>query len=399
MKLKPFLPILISGVIFIIFVLLPAQLFTGLITDKTLANNRISLTDQVLKGTLIQNQLYKSDKYYPIYGSSELGKDDPFNPAIALNKHHSDKNVFLLGTGGSMDLINAVELASQYDNLKGKKLTFIISPQWFTNHGLTNQNFDARMSQTQINQMFNQKDMPEDLKQRFAKRLLQFPHVHNKDYLKQVAKDPNNVSGNYISAFKENQLIKIEAIKSLFSFTKPPLSHVDPATDEKASWSQMRNKAEEIGKDNTKSNQYHIRDPYWKLIKGNKRKVKRDYEFNVNSPEFQDLKLLVQTMNKAGADVQYVSIPSNGKWYDHIGIDSDRRQAVYKKIHSTVVGNGGKIYDMTDKDYEKYVISDAVHIGWKGWVYVDQQIAKHMNDDKQPKVDHKDKQKHQEDNK
>lgn len=54
---------------------------------------------------------------------------------------------------------------------------------------------------------------------------------------------------------------------------------------------------------------------------------------------------------------------------------------------------------MSDKDYEKYVISDAVHIGWKGWVYVDQQIAKHMNDDKQPKVDHKDKHKHQEDNK
>jgi poly-D-alanine transfer protein DltD len=75
-------------------------------------------------------------------------------------------------------------------------------------------------------------------------------------------------------------------------------------------------------------------------------------------------------MRAAGADVQYVSIPSNGVWYDHIGIDKERRQAVYKKIHSTVVDNGGKIYDMTDKDYEKYVISDAVHIGWKGWVYI-----------------------------
>ncbi|MEJ7528141.1 D-alanyl-lipoteichoic acid biosynthesis protein DltD, partial [Staphylococcus lugdunensis] len=41
--------------------------------------------------------------------------------------------------------------------------------------------------------------------------------------------------------------------------------------------------------------------------------------------------------------------------------------------------NGGKIYDLTNKDYEKYVISDAVHIGWKGWVYVDQQIARHMD--------------------
>ena len=36
--------------------------------------------------------------------------------------------------------------------------------------------------------------------------------------------------------------------------------------------------------------------------------------------EFQDLKLLVQTLHAAGADVQYVSIPSNGRWYDHIGI-------------------------------------------------------------------------------
>jgi len=46
--------------------------------------------------------------------------------------------------------------------------------------------------------------------------------------------------------------------------------------------------------------------------------------------------------------------------------------------------------DMTNKDYEKYVISDAVHIGWKGWVYVDQQIAKHMNgkDPKNHKVDY-----------
>ena len=235
------------------------------------------------------------------------------------------------------------------------------------------------MSQSQINQMFNQKDMPANLKKRYAQRLLQFPHAHNKSYLREQAKHPNDVSGNYISSFKENQLTKIEAIKSLFSFTKPPLAEVKPATREDASWDEMKHKAADIGKANTQSNKYDIRDPYWKLIKQNKRKIKRDYEFNINSPEFQDLKLLVQTLHAAGADVQYVSIPSNGRWYDHIGIKKDRREAVYKKIHSTVVDNGGKIYDLTNKDYEKYVISDAVHIGWKGWVYVDQQIARHMD--------------------
>lgn len=64
---------------------MPASWFTGLVTNKAVANNRISLTDQVLKGTLIQNKLFSSDKYYPIYGSSELNKLDPFNPALALN--------------------------------------------------------------------------------------------------------------------------------------------------------------------------------------------------------------------------------------------------------------------------------------------------------------------------
>ena len=51
---------------------------------------------------------------------------------------------------------------------------------------------------------------------------------------------------------------------------------------------------------------------------------------SILTPEFDDLKLLVQTLHEAGADVQYVSIPSNGRWYDHIGIDKDRREGVYK---------------------------------------------------------------------
>ena len=50
MKFKPFLPIFISGIIFLAFVLMPASWFTGLVNNKTLADNRTSLTDQVLKG-------------------------------------------------------------------------------------------------------------------------------------------------------------------------------------------------------------------------------------------------------------------------------------------------------------------------------------------------------------
>lgn len=36
--------------------------------------------------------------------------------------------------------------------------------------------------------------MPANLKKRYAQRLLQFPHAHNKSYLREQAKHPDDVS-------------------------------------------------------------------------------------------------------------------------------------------------------------------------------------------------------------
>ena len=72
-------------------------------------------------------------------------------------------------------------------------------------------------------------------------------------------------------------------------------------------------------------------------------------------------------------------LPSNGKWYDHIGIKQERRQKIYDKIDNTIIDHGGHTYNMTDKDYEPYVVSDAVHIGWKGWVDISERIEQHMH--------------------
>lgn len=381
MKLKPFIPIIASLILFGIFLAIPVSWFTGLINSKTLETQRISLSDQVLKGTLIQDKMYESDAYYPIYGSSELEKDDPFNPALLIN---NDKNIsekpFLIGTGGSTDLVNAVELGSQYDNLKGKKIAFIVSPQWFTNNGLTSENFKARIAKGQLNQLFKQNNLSPELKQRFAKRLLQFKDAENKPYLEKVAQQPQNVKDTYISSFTDNQLKKIELIKAMFPLTSSPLSQVKPVTQEGQSWEDIQKQAEKYGEARTKSNEFGIRDEYWDLIKSHKRKINRDYEFNINSPEFNDLALLVDTLNEVGADVEYIILPSNGKWYDYIGIDKHRRQGIYKKIKQTIVERGGDVYDMSDKDYEPYVVSDAVHIGWKGWVYISERMNQHLQE-------------------
>ena len=94
----------------------------------------------------------------------------------------------------------------------------------------------ARTTPNQINQIFQQKDMPSELKQRYAKRLLKFRSVPNKEYLKELVKDPSNPKGRYISKFKESQLLKIEAIKTYFSLDKSPLTHVHSLTSPNDSW-------------------------------------------------------------------------------------------------------------------------------------------------------------------
>ena len=47
---------------------------------------------------------------------------------------------------------------------------------------------------------------------------------------------------------------------------KSPLEHVKPATKPDASWDEMETKTVEIGKADTTSNKFGIRDQYWKLI-------------------------------------------------------------------------------------------------------------------------------------
>ena len=45
--------------------------------------------------------------------------------------------------------------------------------------------------------------MSDELKQRYAKRLLQFKNVHNKAFLRDVAKNHGETDGNYISSLKK----------------------------------------------------------------------------------------------------------------------------------------------------------------------------------------------------
>ncbi|MBA8779749.1 D-alanyl-lipoteichoic acid biosynthesis protein DltD [Staphylococcus schleiferi subsp. coagulans] len=372
-----FIAFLTSIVLFVVFILLPAKWFVPPHLSSQLPKYQVANDSNMLKGEYLQTDMLKDSHYYPVYGSSELTKDDPFQPALLLKGH--TKDLFYMGIGGSTDLIQVMTLGAQYDHLKDKKMTVIVSPQWFTKHGLTELNYQGRSSKLQINSIFENPHIPNDIKVRFAKRLLHFKDNKDNEFLKNMATQHHS-DGHFLNPLYENHLEKMEAIRAYL-----PIHHTNKLPQlleahkkQPLNWNKLDENALEYGKSQSQTNPYHIKDKYWKKLQ-KKKSLSRQHEFHTNSVEYDDLALLVDTLNHSGADVQYVLLPVNGKWYDHINLPKERRLPVTQKIVKTIESHHGHVVDLSDKDYEPYYMSDAVHVGWRGWVDVTRHIDEHIH--------------------
>ncbi|CPN70836.1 Poly(glycerophosphate chain) D-alanine transfer protein DltD [Staphylococcus aureus] len=66
MKLRLLLPLLFSGILFGLFLLIPVEWFTSLSKHENIKQESTSLDDSVLKGIHSQEEMLKSNKYYPV---------------------------------------------------------------------------------------------------------------------------------------------------------------------------------------------------------------------------------------------------------------------------------------------------------------------------------------------
>ncbi len=95
------------------------------------------MSENVLKGDTIKNEALAEKKICSFFfGSSELSRISPFHPSVLAEKYHRDYRPFLLGAPGTQSLSQYMMMRSAGDDLKNKKIVFIISPQWFVKDGV-----------------------------------------------------------------------------------------------------------------------------------------------------------------------------------------------------------------------------------------------------------------------
>ncbi|GED01656.1 D-alanyl-lipoteichoic acid biosynthesis protein DltD [Bacillus atrophaeus] len=380
MKKRFFGPIILAFILFVGAIAVPASWLTRFIPDKRVEESATALNPNMFQGLYLQNKMLEEQKYLPIYGSSELSRLDKFHPSNYFQVNNQGFTPYLIGKGGSQSLIHAINFAAHADQLKGKKLVFIVSPQWFTKHGSDEQHFAPNYSALQgLDLAFNDTIDPA-VKKQMMKRMLHYKAVTNDAVLSEL-----------YQAMLEGQTWKVNllkpAAKSYYSLlqkkdlyysmaeSEGPKRHVSESVKDKP-WSVLKQEADKMGEDHSRSNVFHIDDPSYRKLKHKVPKVKNKNKHRTyaKSPEFGDFELMLDILRDAGAEPMFVSIPVNGKWYDYTGFPKNGRTDYYKKVKKQIEAKGFQVADLSGHEYDPYFMKDTIHIGWKGWVYVDKAI-------------------------
>ena len=354
--------------------------------------------DRKIQGLYLLKQSAKREDNIIIYGSSELRTDYiSTHPANFFKGKRAGFQVNLVGRGSCQGIIHAMSIAASGDSLKDTPVVLITSPQSYVEGGITPDMFFANFSKQQFITIMYDNSLSLDIKVRFAQRTCEMFERYDKKFGKLSGYDDirilakavanNNFGGDAIKALtapyfsfgkyllnNKDMIKSAELIKQTPQITKTQQEAIDYALEEK--------KAVEIAKTQTTSNDFGMRDSDYKKNVGNKLSHFENKDKNLSydeSVEYDDLRLLLDICELKGINAMFVSVPLHGEWSDYTGFSKERRQSYYKKVENIVKEYDVQFLDLSGYEYEEYFLCDTMHLGWKGWLKVNEEIDKFYN--------------------
>ncbi|MGG0657289.1 D-alanyl-lipoteichoic acid biosynthesis protein DltD [Rummeliibacillus pycnus] len=387
MKKITFLPLVIAIIIFLAFIFFPNRWLKSWITDQRVEEAKIEMNPLMFQGAYLQSQMLKDKNALPIYGSSELEHFDPFYPYNYTKAAGTPYSTFMVGRGGSQSITHFLNFAEQEKNLKGKKIVFIISPQWFTAQGMDDFHFSPNYSMLHAYDLAFNHEMNPKLKEKAMRRLLQFDtvkrdHLLVSMYKYELAKDKMPILGRATMAIGYMNRALLEKKDLYYSLIneKDKNLHAKPSLIKDQTFEQQIANADAYGKKRITNNDLNVNDKYYNRNIAPKYKQLKNFRKDVDyskSPEYEDFQLVIDVLKDAGAKPIFVSIPMNGKWYDYAGYPKEKRQAYYQKIRTIIKDSNYPLIDYSSHEYDPHFITDTIHIGWKGWVYLDRDMDRY----------------------
>lgn len=349
------------------------------------------------KGLYIQSKILDKEDTVSIFGSSELSSTNiTSHPTNFFANKREGFQVNLVGRGYSQSIIHGIDFMALGDKLRGKKIVCILSPQWFTTEGLTSDGFEKNFSELQFYKLINNKDISKDIKLRTAKRISYllknsteysqvrlYTDLYKKDtvtskFLLNILMPYYKVKEKVLDIRdKKNTCDIIKTIEKPKNITSSKIKNID--------WDKEMKKVTDEAEKVTTNNEFGILNDYFDTYIKDKYTNMRGAYKNMSysqSPEYEDLKIVLDFLKELDAKPLFVSVPVNGKWYDYAEFEASKRRIYYEKVNTLVSSYDFQVLDLSQYEYEKYFLKDVMHLGWKGWIYIDEGINRYFNENK-----------------
>lgn len=321
-----------------------------------------------------------------VLGSSEFrhGKKMSTHPKNLFRNNRM--NMLMVGAGYYQSLFHATELAAIEDGIKNKKVVLILSPQWFKPEGTLPPAYASRFSENNFIALLQNKHISQDAKDYVLSRSKELlkgdpPTLDRvKKYERVFIKGNASLADRQYVRFYRKFLAEKSKISIFTSAKIDRVKEYDPNKKykvEEPDWAEYRKKAEIEGKKGAKGNPFYVSNKvYKKQILPTMKKLK-DSAVNssyARSPEYDDLRCFLEICKDTGIKPMLVMMPVNGFWYDHLGFPKKERQKYYQNIRKLAGEYGVQVADFSGEEYTHYFFIDKVHLGWKGWLDVNESI-------------------------
>lgn len=380
-------------------VILFASIFEKYLDRKIDAMYRVSDYTKVLnqqfddytkdKGQLILKRSADNGNVI-LLGSSELQSWAGQNPINMFPNSTLDEDLTIVGQAYVQSLLHSMKVGTKA-LADEKKIAIVVSLQWFFGEDIDVNGFAANFSEYQFYEMMKNERVSHESKLYVCNRTDELLRdIQGYDDIKVYAwlyTRDSSLGNAGLTLLKpyyslRYKLLEIKDKWDTYQILKKTASDAKAPKTLELDWDKAMEDAQKEGEHFCTNNEFFVEDSYYTqyladAIEGLKG---AESETKMESKEFEDFKMFLQICRENGVEPYIIMMNTNGRYYDYVGIDQEKRNALYDKVENAAKEQGAEYLRLSDKEYEPYFMLDVMHLGWKGWLYVDQQISEHFSE-------------------
>jgi D-alanine transfer protein len=349
------------------------------------------------QGSAWQRAAFREADLLPLYGSSELELRNPYHAANLFKDYPTGFTIFPVGKMGAGCLAILQQLAAVGSDLRGKKVTISMTPPPFFRGMMPKENYQGNFSPLFASALAFSMDLDVPLKQRIARRMLDYPKTLENEPLTRfalcrLAEDSPLARAIYRALVPLGQIQNLvfqlqdhwNALVFIHSMASDLVHDVRHETGT-LDWQALAGEAELSYRDTAYNNPFGIAKHVWELDGSRLGRQTNAYPGGIfplvmaicempqtisSAKEWTDLELLLQTLQELGARPLILSSPMKGVFYAYWAVPYQERRLYYDRLEKLTGEHHVPTIDFADHDGDAFFTLDAAsHMSSKGWIY------------------------------